>query len=99
MPGPETAYAPLGTKRLAIVVAATSSAGAALIHAAAAGAHEGDSTLAALFSLCAIAQLGWAVAVLLRPTTPVLAIGVGINAGALGAWTLSRTTGWPLIDS
>jgi hypothetical protein len=79
------------------VVAAAGSAGAGLVHAAAAGSHGDSGTLVWLFSLCAAAQLGWAAAVVARPTRAVLLAGVGINGAAVVTWFFTRTTGIPFV--
>jgi hypothetical protein len=71
--------------------AAITSAGAGLIHAAAAGSHADEPTLAWLFALCAIAQIGWAVGVVYRPRRPVLVAGIVLNAACVLVWALSRT--------
>jgi hypothetical protein len=71
--------------------AAIASAGAGLIHAAAAGSHADEPTLAWLFALCAIAQLGWAAAVVYRPHRFVLVVGIVLNATCVVVWALSRT--------
>lgn len=76
-----------------LVTAALASAGAGLVHAAAAGTHNGDASLAWLFALIAAAQLGWAVFVMLRPTRWLTVAGVALNAAAVAAWVLSRTVG------
>jgi hypothetical protein len=67
------------------------SAGAGLIHAAAAGSHADEATLAWLFALCAVAQIGWAAAVLYRPRPAVIVGGIVLNAGCVVVWALSRT--------
>lgn len=79
--------------------AAAASAGAGLVHAAAAGTHAGDRSLAILFAVCAVAQVGWAALATLRPSRPAAAAGVALSGAALAAWALSRTTGLPLIDA
>ena len=84
--------------RAALVVAATASAGAGLIHAAATGSHANTETLVWLFAACAAAQLGWAAAVVLIPTRTVLFLGVWLNSAAVAAWFLSRTAGLPVVD-
>lgn len=76
-----------------LVTAALASAGAGLVHAAAAGTHNGDATLAWLFALTAAVQLAWAAFVLLRPARWLVAAGVAFNAAAVLAWVLSRTVG------
>src|SRR5262245_273800 len=76
-----------------LAVAAAASAGAGLVHAAAAGSHSDDTTLAWLFALCAVAQLGWAVGVVLRPHRLVIVTGVVLNAGCIAVWALTRSVG------
>lgn len=76
-----------------LVTAALASAGAGLVHAAAAGTHNGDASLAWLFALTAVAQLGWAAFLLLRPKRWLTVAGVVLNAAAVAAWALSRTVG------
>lgn len=71
--------------------AAVASAGAGLIHAAAAGSHADEPTLAWLFALCAVAQIGWAAAVVYRPHRAVVVVGIVLNAGCVVVWALSRT--------
>jgi hypothetical protein len=85
--------------RAAIVVAAAGSAGAGLVHAAAAGSHGDSGTLVWLFSLCAAAQLGWAAAVVAAPTRAVLLLGAGINGAAVVTWFFTRTTGIPFVGA
>src|SRR5438093_1793065 len=81
---------PLSTS---LAVAAAASAGAGLVHAAAAGSHRDDATLAWLLAICAVAQLGWAVAVVLRPQRLVVVAGLGLNAGCVAVWALTHTVG------
>lgn len=80
------------------VIAAIASAGAGLVHVAAALEHDGDPTLTWLFALCALAQIGWAVVVVGRPARRVLLFGVALNALAVTTWVASRTTGIALVD-
>jgi hypothetical protein len=75
-----------------LATAAAASAGAGLVHAAAAGSHSGDPTLAWLFALCAVAQLGWAAGVVFRPSRLLIAAGVVLNVGFLAVWVLTRIT-------
>jgi hypothetical protein len=76
-----------------IVVAAAASIGAGLVHAAAAGSHNDDTSLAWIFAVCAVAQLAWAGIVIARPQRIVLAAGVALNGACALAWLLSRTVG------
>jgi hypothetical protein len=64
-----------------------------MVHAAAAGSHSGDADVAWLFAVCAVAQVGWAVLAVTRPTRPVLVVGAVLNAACVAAWVLSRTVG------
>lgn len=89
----------VGGVRAALSVALAGSVGAGLVHAAAARNHDGDRLLVVLFALCAVAQLGWAVAATLKPSTRVLVAGLVINGGALLVWALTRTVGVPFIES
>lgn len=82
----------------AALVAAAASVGAGVLHAAAAGSHAELATLSMLFSTIALAQIGWGAAVLLRPTSPVVMAGLGINVAAFGAWLTSRTVGLSTIE-
>ena len=88
--------APKTDSRLAARCAALASLGAAAIHFAVVPAHWQEWALAGVFfALLAGFQLGWACAILVRSTTPVLAAGIALNVGALSLWVLSRTTGAP----
>ncbi len=82
----------------AALVAAVASVAAGLIHAAAAGSHAELGTLSMLFAVTAVAQIGWAGAVLVRPTAPVVITGVGVNLAAFGAWITARTVGVSAIE-
>ena len=86
-------------RRPALTLAALASAGAGLVHAAAAGTHQDERTLVVLFSLCALAQLAWAMLALVRPRRWVVLVGGLLNVAAVSTWVLSRTTGLPLVDA
>jgi hypothetical protein len=87
--------------RPAVVAAAVGSAVAGLIHATAAGNHQGDTFLVWMFAACAAAQLGWGWAVITaaRPSRSLLLTGLVINGGAILVWAASRTTGIAFISS
>ena len=87
--GPAVAASPL-------VLGAIASAGAGLVHGAAAGAHNGDAALALLFALAAAGQLGWAALAMVRPVRLVALLGVGLNLGLVVVWALTRTVGMPV---
>lgn len=82
-----------------LALAAIASAGAGLVHAAAAGTHQGDPSLVRLFALTAAVQLGWAAVALTRPGRRTASVGLFLGAAALGAWIMSRTVGLPITDS
>lgn len=78
--------------------AALLSAGAAAIHASAAGPHFAEHLIVgALFVVTALAQAAWAALVLTAPSWPLLAAGVVGNLGVVAAWAMSRTVGLPLL--
>src|SRR5262245_38374131 len=71
-------------------------AGAAVIHAAMAPSHLGESALEGWgFVVSAWAQLALAVAVLVRPSRRVGAAVVATNAVLIAVWVVSRTAGLP----
>jgi len=76
-----------------LYVSACASAGAGLVHAAAAGSHNDDTAIAWLFAVTAVLQIGWAAVVLVRPWTAIVAAGGALNAACVVAWVLSRTVG------
>jgi hypothetical protein len=76
-----------------MLLAAAASAGAGLVHAAAAGGHDGDTTLMWLFAATAVAQLGWAAWIVLQPGRVAAVAGLALNGGAALAWLGSRTIG------
>jgi hypothetical protein len=82
-----------------VLLAAACSAGAGLVHAAAAGTHAGDPTLVRLFAATALVQTVLAAAVLVSRSRSVVVALVGANAVALVAWVLSRATGIPMIQA
>ena len=86
------------TSHPAAAIAAAASIAAGLIHAAAAGSHAELATLSMLFSITAVAQIGWGAAALVRPTPPVMVAGLGINLAAFGAWLTSRTVGLSAVE-
>ena len=83
----------------ALWVAAVASAGAGLIHAAAAGAHTGDRVMVVLFAVAAVAQVAWAAVARERPGRGVALAGVGLNSAMVLAWLATRTIGLPLVDA
>lgn len=77
-------------------MAAIASLGAAIIHFAVIPTHWQEWVPAGLFFLSvALFQLTWAMWVLIRPSSSVLAAGVMVNLGTIAIWALSRTAGAP----
>jgi hypothetical protein len=69
--------------------------GAGLIHVSAIFDHLDHPVVVTFFALLAVVQVGWAVAVLRRPTPFLLKVGAVLSAGVVGIWIVSRTTGLP----
>src|SRR6188472_458333 len=81
-----------------IVTAACASIGAGAVHAAATGIHAEHPTLARLFVVVAILQLGVGLLALVRPSRPVaLAVAI-VNAGAVAGWIATRVSGISWIE-
>ena len=91
--------APASTFRSpAVILAAACMASAGIIHAAAAGAHNDDYTLATLFAITAVVQLGWAALAMQRPTRLVLGLGALLGFGAVTFWAITKVWGIGVID-
>lgn len=88
-----------GAHRTWLLVGAAFSAAAGLVHAAAAGSHQGSDAVVAAFGLMALLQLGWAALAAGWGNRLVAVVGLGVNLVAVGAWVRSRTSGLPLIDA
>lgn len=70
------------------------SLGAAVIHFAYAPTHLAANTAhGVFFVVVAWFQLAWAVAVGLRPSKALFALGLVVNLGVIGVWLVSRTIG------
>jgi hypothetical protein len=81
----------------AALVAAALSVGAAVIHALVIAPHFTESVLyGAFFAFLAVAQLGWAVLVVVRPRSWVLTAGAVANLAVVALWAVTRTAGVPL---
>ncbi len=72
--------------------------GAGLIHAAAIGPHNGHGVMPGLFALAAVAGLASGVAVVARPTRPVLSVVVLAHLVMVVTWVLSRTVGVGFVE-
>jgi hypothetical protein len=79
------------------IAVALASAGAATIHFAVIAQHLEEYWLfGSFFISVAIAQVVWAMLVLVRPSPPVYLAGFVGNAVVAATWVISRTTGLPL---
>jgi hypothetical protein len=91
---------PVAARPLASVVSvdlALLSAGAGIIHLAVLGPHLREFWLfGVFFAAAALAQLGWALLVMLRPSGRVWLAGAVGNALVIVVWILSRTVGLPV---
>lgn len=75
-------------------VAVVGSAAAAGVHAGVGPAHLTTQPLVGLFFAgCALAQIGWSVTMVLRPSRALLYAAVIGNTAVLTLWLVSRTTG------
>jgi hypothetical protein len=86
--------APMTMRQVALRSLAVVSVVGAVIHFAVAGEHFKEYWAFGVFMLgAAWFQLGWAVAVTLRPTRLVLALGAVANAGIVVVYIVTRTVG------
>jgi hypothetical protein len=80
-----------------LFIAALASAGAAAIHFEVIGMHFSEYTLYGIFFVTsAIAQLVWAVWLLLRPRPPLLVLGAVGNAAIVATWIIDRAGAMPI---
>lgn len=82
----------------AAILAAACMASSGIVHAAAAGAHNTDATLATLFAVTAVVQLGWAAIAIMRPARWWFALGAVLAFGAVGFWAVTKVWGIGFID-
>jgi hypothetical protein len=86
-----------GAGDLLLFTAALASAGAAAIHFMVIGMHFEEYTLyGTFFVVSAIAQLVWAIWLLLRPWPPLLLLGALGNAAIVGLWIGDRVGAVPI---
>lgn len=83
---------------IAGALACATSAAAGLVHAAAAGSHNGERTLALLFAFAAVAQIGCAALAAARPSRARLLVVAAANASAFAAWLYTRNVGVSFIE-
>ncbi len=85
-------------ERVWLQVAAATTGAAGAVHAAVAGQHADHRALAYGFAACAVAQLLWSAAALLRPSRTVAVLGVVLAVGSIAAWAVTRLVAIPAID-
>ena len=79
------------------LVAAALSVGAAVVHAIVTPPHLTQAVLyGVFFAALTVAQLGWAVLVVVHPKGWVLAAGAVGNIAVVALWAVTRTVGIPL---
>jgi len=93
-PGPAPATTPKG----GLALAAAASLGAGAIHAAAIGAHAEHQQVVKVFTVLAVAQLGWGALALVRPSRGLAGVGAAINLAAIVGWILAKTSGISFVD-
>jgi hypothetical protein len=75
-------------------MAIVSSAAAAGVHAAVGPAHYTENALFGLFFAgSALAQIGWAAAMVIRPSRALLEVAVLGNLAVVALWAVTRTVG------
>jgi hypothetical protein len=83
----------------ALLCAALASAAAGAIHFAFAPGHMDESiTHGLFFAGVGLYQIGWALAVVIRPAPLVVRLG-WLNAGVIAVWVASRTSGVPFSEA
>lgn len=84
----------VGSALLPIMV--VSSAAAAGVHSAVGPAHFREQfAFGVFFASVALAQIAWAILVVLQPTRLLLAVGIAGNTALLCLWLITRTVGLP----
>jgi hypothetical protein len=80
-----------------VYAAGLATVGAAAVHFVVMPTHFEESSLYGVFFLVtASVQVSWSLAVLARPSRPLLAAGAAGNLAVLALWLVSRTVGIPL---
>ena len=84
----EEVRAPAPTRQDVVVAVALFSIAAGFLHAAVIDAHRGHGWAAQVFAVIAVAQIGWAMWVIARPTRRVLTAGA--DGGASRRYSASE---------
>jgi hypothetical protein len=82
----------------AIQIAGLTSIGGGVIHAAAIGIHADHPTASRLFVAVTAAQIAVGLLTLVRGGRPAAVLTALVNAGAVGAWVVTRISGISWID-
>ena len=90
---PTSAELSTSTRVPGLTLAAMTSIGAGIVHAAAAGVHAEHPQLARLFVLIAVAQIGAGLLAMSRSNRLVAALVLAVNMVAVGGWLATRLTG------
>ena len=90
--------AAITTRVPGLTIAIMTTIGAGVINATAAGVHAEHPTLARLFILCAVAQVGVGLLAVARPNRLVAVPIVVVNAVAVAVWLQTRVAGISWID-
>ena len=96
--GQSLAQPQIATRVPGLTIAAMTSIGAGVIHAAAAGVHAEHPQLARVFIVLAIAQVGAGLLALARPNRLVAGLILAVSAAAVAGWLATRITGISWID-
>lgn len=97
-PGAPAAGQATRGRRPGAAMAGLTSVGAGTIHAAATGIHAEHATLAWVFAVLALAQIGAGLVSLARPGRAAAVAVAAVNAAAVAGWVLTRTSGVPWIE-
>ena len=77
--------------------AAYASIGAGVVHGTAMGMHAEHATLAKIFMVFTLLQVGWGIWVLSNQKLWVVVSGCVVNAAAVAGWVITRTVGISFI--
>lgn len=93
---PPTTFAHTRPSAALLPIVVVSSTAAAGVHGAVGPMHFRELLLfGVFFAVTAVAQVGWAVLMVLNPTRHLLVLGVAGNAALLVLWLVTRTAGLP----
>ena len=91
-------WSPWSARGLALVAAATCTAGAGVIHLAVIRHHVHAPLVATAFAAIGAGQLWLALRTATQPTVRVCWMAAGLNAAIAAVWFVSRTVGLAFVD-